>query len=74
MNFSFRDLSQSYANAVEEITKKVFQDPLITLEEAIKYYINGPLLLHRSAENEKYPLRMTAQGWLERRKEIKINL
>ena len=46
----------------------------MTLEEAIKEYKNGSLLLHRSAENEKYTLRVTAQSWLERRKEIKINL
>ncbi len=32
--------------------------------KAINDYINGPLLLHRSAENEKYPLRVTAESWL----------
>ena len=44
--------------------KKVILDIPITLGEAINDYINGPLLLHRSAENEKYPLRVTAESWL----------
>ncbi|MDA9701032.1 hypothetical protein N9V02_04175 [Prochlorococcus sp. AH-736-L23] len=52
------------ADAVEERTIKVFRDVPITLEEAINEYINGPLLLHRSAENEKYPLKVTAESWL----------
>ena len=51
--FLSRDLAQSWADAVEERTKKVFRDIPITLGEAINDYINGPLLLHRSAENEK---------------------
>ena len=62
--FLSRDLAQSWADAVEERTKKVFRDVPITLGEAINDYINGPLLLHRSAENEKYPLRVTAESWL----------
>jgi len=62
--FLSRDLAQSWADAVEERTKKVFKDIPITLGEAINDYINGPLLLHRSAENEKYPLRVTAESWL----------
>ena len=62
--FLFRDLAQLWANAVEEKTKKVFKDIPITLGEAINDYINGPLLLHRSAENEKYPLRVTAESFL----------
>ena len=62
--FLSRDLAQSWADAVEERTKKVFNDIPITLGEAINAYINGPLLLHRSAENEKYPLRVTAESWL----------
>ena len=44
--------------------KKVLNDIPVTLGEAINDYINGPLLLHRSAENEKYPLRVTAESWL----------
>ncbi len=63
-NFLSRDLAQSWADAVEERTKKVFPNIPITLGEAINDYINGPLLLHRSAENEKYPLRVTAESWL----------
>ncbi len=62
--FLSRDLAQSWADAVEERTKKVFRDIPITLGEAINDYISGPLLLHRSAENEKYPLRVTAESWL----------
>ncbi len=62
--FLSRDLAESWADAVEERTKKVFRDVPITLGEAINDYINGPLLLHRSAENEKYPLRVTADSWL----------
>ena len=62
--FLSRDLAQSWADAVEERTKKVFNDIPITLGEAINDYIKGPLLLHRSAENEKYPLRVTAESWL----------
>ena len=62
--FLSRDLAQLGADAVEERTKKVFRDVPITLGEAIKDYIKGPLLLHRSAENEKYPLRVTAESWL----------
>ena len=63
-SFLSRDLAQSWADAVEERTKKVFRDIPITLGEAINDYINGPLLLHRSAENEKYPLKVTAESWL----------
>ena len=63
-NFLSRDLAESWADAVEERTKKVFPNIPITLGEAINDYINGPLLLHRSAENEKYPLRVTAESWL----------
>jgi integrase len=62
--FLSRDLAESWANAVEDRTKKVFKDIPITLGEAINEYINGPLLMHRSAENEKYPLRVTAESWL----------
>ena len=62
--FISKDLAQSWADAVEERTKKVFRDLPITLGEAINEYINGPLLMHRSAENEKYPLRATAESWL----------
>ena len=62
--FLSRDLAQSWADGVEERTKKVLRDIPITLGEAIKDYINGPLLLHRSAENEKYPLRVTTESWL----------
>ncbi|ABM69725.1 tyrosine-type recombinase/integrase [Prochlorococcus marinus] len=63
-NFLSRDLAESWADAVEERTKKVLNDTPVTLGEAINDYINGPLLLHRSAENEKYPLRVTAESWL----------
>lgn len=62
--FLSRDLAQSWADAVEERTKRVLNDIPVTLGEAINDYINGPLLLHRSAENEKYPLRVTAESWL----------
>ena len=62
--FLSRDLAKSWADAVEEKTKKVILDIPITLGEAINDYINGPLLMHRSAENEKYPLRVTAESWL----------
>ena len=62
--FLSRDLAESWADAVEERTKKVFPNIPITLGDAISDYINGPLLLHRSAENEKYPLRVTAESWL----------
>ncbi len=62
--FLSRDLAESWADAVEERTKKVLNDIPVTLGEAINDYINGPLLLHRSAENEKYPLRVTAESWL----------
>ena len=63
-NFLSRDLAESWAGAVEERTKKVFPNIPITLGDAINDYINGPLLLHRSAENEKYPLSVTAKSWL----------
>ena len=72
--FLSRDLAQSWADAVEERTKRVLNDIPVTLGEAINDYIKGPLLLHSSAENEKYPLIVTAESWLERRKEIKIIL
>ena len=62
--FLSRDLAESWADAVEERTKKVLNDIRVTLGEAINDYINGPLLLHRSAANEKYPLRVTAESWL----------
>ena len=62
--FLSRDLAQSWADAVEDRTKKVFKNIPLTLGEAINDYINGPLLLQRSAENEKYPLRVTAKSWL----------
>ena len=62
--FLSKDLAQSLADAVEEITKKVLKDMPDTLREAINDYINSPLLLHLSAENEKYPLRITAESWL----------
>ena len=62
--FLSRDLAQSWADAVEERTKKVFRNFPVTLGEAINDYMNCPLLLHRSAENEKYPLRVTAESWL----------
>ena len=44
--------------------KKGFQRCPNNPGEAINDYINGPLLLHCSAENEKYPLRVTAESWL----------
>ena len=50
--FLSKDLAQSWANTVEERTKKVLNDLPVTLGDAINDYINGPLLLHRSAENE----------------------
>ena len=62
--FLSKDLAESWADAVEERTKRVLNDTPVTLEEAISDYIKGPLLLHRSAENEKYPLRVTAESWL----------
>ena len=62
--FLSRDLAQSWADAVEDRTKNIFPDISLTLGEAIFQYMNGPLLLHRSAESEKYPLRVTAESWL----------
>ena len=62
--FLSRDLAESWADAVEDRTRKIFPDIPVTLGDAINDYINGPLLLHRSAENEKYPLRVTAESWL----------
>ena len=62
--FLSRDLAQTWASAVEDRTRKIFPEIPITLGDAINDYINGPLLLHRSAENEKYPLRVTAKSWL----------
>ena len=62
--FLSRDLAESWADAVEDRTRKIFPDIPVTLGDAINDYINGPLLLHRSAENEKYPLRVTAKSWL----------
>ena len=44
--FLSRDLAESWANAVEKRTKKVFRDVPITLGEAINDYINDRLLLH----------------------------
>ena len=61
--FLSRDLAESWADAVEERAKRVLNDIPVTLGEAINDYINGPLLLHRSAENEKYPLSVTAKSW-----------
>ena len=54
--FLSRDLAESWSDAVENRTRKIFPDIPVTLGDAINDYINGPLLLHRSAENEKYPL------------------
>ena len=62
--FLSRDLAQSCADAVEDRTRKIFPEIPVTLGDAINDYINGPLLLHISAENEKYPLRVTAESWL----------
>ena len=62
--FLSRDLAESWANAIEDRTKKIYPDIPITLGEAINEYINGLILLHRSAESEKYPLRVTAKNWL----------
>ena len=62
--FLSRDLAESWANATEDRTRRIFPDIPVTLGDAINDYINGPLLLHRSAENEKYPLRVTAESWL----------
>ncbi len=62
--FLSKDLAESWADAVEERTKRVLNETPVTLGEAISDYIKGPLLLHRSAENEKYPLRVTAESWL----------
>ena len=62
--FLSRDLAQSWADAVEDRTKNIFPDIPLTLGEAIFQYMNGPLLLHRSGESEKYPLRVTEQSWL----------
>ena len=59
-----RDPAESWADAVEDRTRKIFPVIPVTLGDAINDYINGPLLLHRSAENEKYPLRVTAKSWL----------
>ncbi len=52
--FLSRDLAESWAIAVEDRTRKIFPDIPVTLGDAINDYINGPLLRHRSAENEKY--------------------
>ena len=62
--FLSRDLAESWADAIENRARKIIPNIPFTLEEAINDYINGPLLLHRSAENEKYPLRVTAESWL----------
>ena len=62
--FLSRDLAESWADSVEDRTRRIFPDIPVTLGDAINDYINGPLLLHRSAENEKYPLRVTAKSWL----------
>ncbi len=62
--FLSRDLAESWADAIENRARKIIPNIPFTLEEAINDYINGPLLLHRSAENEKYPLRVTAGSWL----------
>ena len=53
--FLSRDLAESWANAVEDRTRKIFPDIPVTLEDSINDFINALLLLHRSAENEKYP-------------------
>ena len=44
--------------------KRFFRDIPVTLGETINDYIKDPLLLHRSGENEKYPLRATAGSLL----------
>ena len=62
--FLSRDLAESWSDAVENRTRKIFPDIPVTLGDTINDYINGPLLLHRSAENEKYPLRVTTESWL----------
>ena len=54
--FLSRDLAESWADAIEDRTRRIFPDIPVTLGDAITDYINGPLLLHRSAENENIPL------------------
>ena len=62
--FLSRDLAESWTDAIENLARKIIPDIPVTLGDAINDYINGPFILHRSAENEKYPLRVTAKSWL----------
>ena len=58
-------LARCWAEAVEESAadKKTGKIP-ITLKDAIVAYINGPLLEHRSADNERYSLQAMASSWI----------
>jgi integrase len=65
--FSSRKQAEIWANAQEAALEPRAADlppaPL-TLTEAIESFIAGPLQGHRSAANEAYPLRATAESWL----------
>ena len=58
-------LARCWAEAVKESAadKKRGKIP-ITLKDAIVAYINGPLLEHRSADNERYSLLAMASSWI----------
>lgn len=65
--FSSRKQAEIWANAQEaalEPRAAELPSAPLTLAEAIESFIAGPLQGHRSAANEVYPLRATANSWL----------
>jgi len=65
--FTSRKQAEIWAKAQEaalEPRAGVLPTASLTLAEAIEGFIAGPLQGHRSAANEVYPLRATAESWL----------
>lgn len=65
--FATRKQAEIWAMAMEGVLET--KDPALpsapyTLAEAIEGFISGPMQGHRSAANEAYPLRATAECWL----------
>lgn len=65
--FNSRQRAEIWAKAQETLLEPKaagLPSPPLTLADAIERFIAGPLQSHRSAANEAYPLRATAESWL----------